>query len=76
MGGIEESAIDQLSLVTQLTKHIRVKASGGRASVSELGQFSPIFVWLLRVLNSELFSFYAMDIFVFDGINSLHINIS
>ena len=50
MGGIDEAALDRLSLVTQMTKHIRVRASGGRSSTSELGQFSPIFVWLLRGL--------------------------
>ena len=50
MGGIDEAALDRLSLVTQMTKHIRVRASGGRSSASELGQFSPVFVWLLRVL--------------------------
>lgn len=49
MGGIDEAAIDRLSLVTEMTKHIRVRASGGRATASELGQFSPVFVWLLRV---------------------------
>lgn len=49
MGGIDEASLDRLSLVTQMTKHIRVKASGGTSSRSELGQFSPIFVWLLRV---------------------------
>jgi hypothetical protein len=49
MGGIDEAALDRLSLVTQMTKHIRVRASGGKNSASELGQFSPIFVWLLRV---------------------------
>ncbi|GFQ01495.1 guanylate-binding protein 7 [Phtheirospermum japonicum] len=48
MGGIDEAALDRLSLVTEMTKHIRVRASGGRSSASELGQFSPIFVWLLR----------------------------
>ncbi|KAK7246442.1 hypothetical protein RIF29_41310 [Crotalaria pallida] len=48
MGAIDESSLDRLSLVTQMTKHIRVRASGGRSSASELGQFSPIFVWLLR----------------------------
>lgn len=55
MGGIDEAALDRLSLVTQMTKHIRIKASGGRSSASELGQFSPIFVWLLRdfYLNLE-----------------------
>lgn len=50
MGGIDEAALDRLSLVTQVTKHIRVRASGGRSSASELGQFSPVFVWLLRVI--------------------------
>lgn len=49
MGGIDEAALDRLSLVTQMTKHIRVRASGGKTSASEIGQFSPIFVWLLRV---------------------------
>lgn len=49
MGGIDEAALDRLSLVTQMTKHIRVRASGEKTSASEIGQFSPIFVWLLRV---------------------------
>ncbi|KAK7362781.1 hypothetical protein VNO77_04903 [Canavalia gladiata] len=48
MGSIDEAALDRLSLVTQMTKHIRVRASGGKSSPSEIGQFSPIFVWLLR----------------------------
>ncbi|XP_061341556.1 uncharacterized protein LOC133287884 [Gastrolobium bilobum] len=54
MGGIDEAAIDRLSFVTQMTKHIRVRASGGRSSASELGQFSPIFVWLLRDFYLDL----------------------
>ncbi|KAG4384223.1 hypothetical protein GLYMA_13G234600v4 [Glycine max] len=54
MGGIDEAALDRLSLVTQMTKHIRVRASGGRSSTSELGQFSPIFVWLLRDFYLDL----------------------
>lgn len=52
MGGIDEAALDRLSLVTEMTKHIRVRASGSKTSASELGQFSPIFVWLLRVISS------------------------
>ncbi|XP_015087483.2 guanylate-binding protein 2-like isoform X2 [Solanum pennellii] len=48
MGGIDEAAHDRLSLVTEMTTHIRVRASGGKASASELGQFSPVFVWLPR----------------------------
>ncbi|XP_020218327.1 guanylate-binding protein 1 [Cajanus cajan] len=54
MGGIDEAALDRLSLVTQMTKHIRVRASGGKTSASELGQFSPIFVWLLRDFYLDL----------------------
>ncbi|XP_021763216.1 guanylate-binding protein 2-like [Chenopodium quinoa] len=54
MGGIDEAALDQLSLVTEMTKHIRVRAPGGRTTASELGQFSPIFVWLLRDFYLDL----------------------
>ncbi|CAK7350519.1 unnamed protein product [Dovyalis caffra] len=54
MGGIDEAALDRLSLVTQMTKHIRVRASGGRTSASEIGQFAPIFVWLLRDFYLDL----------------------
>lgn len=31
MGGIDEAALDRLSLVTEMTKHIRVKAASGAA---------------------------------------------
>ncbi|KAK9064351.1 hypothetical protein SSX86_015733 [Deinandra increscens subsp. villosa] len=54
MGGIDEAALDHLSLVTEMTKHIRVRASGGKTTASELGQFSPIFVWLLRDFYLDL----------------------
>lgn len=50
MGGIDEVALDRLSLVTEMSKHIRVRASGGGSSISELGQFAPTFIWLLRVI--------------------------
>ncbi|OAY84251.1 Guanylate-binding protein 2 [Ananas comosus] len=54
MGGIDEAALDRLSLVTEMTKHIRVKAAGGRSTTSEIGQFSPVFVWLLRDFYLDL----------------------
>ncbi|XP_023003111.1 guanylate-binding protein 1-like [Cucurbita maxima] len=54
MGGIDEAALDRLSLVTQMAKHIRVRAAGGRTTSAELGQFSPIFVWLLRDFYLDL----------------------
>uniref|UniRef100_A0A3Q7HMD6 Replication factor A C-terminal domain-containing protein n=1 Tax=Solanum lycopersicum TaxID=4081 RepID=A0A3Q7HMD6_SOLLC len=48
MGGIDEVALDCLSLVTEMTRHIHVRASGGKVSASKLGQFSPVFIWLPR----------------------------
>ena len=51
MGGIDEVALDRLSLVTEIAKHIRVKASENQPSNAELGQYSPFFLWLLRVIH-------------------------
>lgn len=62
MGGIDEAALDRLSLVTEMTKHIRVRASGGRTSTSELGQFSPVFVWLLRVSSNDVKQLLQLDV--------------
>ncbi|KAI3958295.1 hypothetical protein MKW92_020739 [Papaver armeniacum] len=49
MGGIDEAALDHLSLVTEMTKHIRIRASGGMSTTSELGQFSPTFDFYLEL---------------------------
>jgi hypothetical protein len=39
----------RLSLVTEMTKHIRVRASGGTHDEdTELAAFTPAFLWLLR----------------------------
>ncbi|GAQ88014.1 Guanylate-binding protein [Klebsormidium nitens] len=54
MGGIDEAALDRLSLVTEMTHHIRVKAAGGDADPAELGPFSPSFLWLLRDFYLDL----------------------
>ncbi|KAF3332589.1 guanylate-binding protein 4-like protein [Carex littledalei] len=54
MGGIDEAALDRLSLVTEMTKHIRVRATGGKTFASELGQFAPLFIWLLRDFYLDL----------------------
>eukprot|EP00850_Spirogloea_muscicola_P021189 SM000240S08606 [mRNA] locus=s240:134650:140591:+ [translate_table: standard] len=53
MGGIDEAALDRLALVTEMTKHIRVRA-GEAAAGDELGHFSPTFLWLLRDFYLEL----------------------
>mmetsp|Transcript_15229 Transcript_15229/g.39199 ORF Transcript_15229/g.39199 Transcript_15229/m.39199 type:complete len:753 (+) Transcript_15229:129-2387(+) len=57
MGGIDEAALDRLSLVTEMTRHIRVRAQGGREASSndwELGEFTPSFIWLLRDFYLQL----------------------
>lgn len=49
LGPIDEAALDRLSLVTEMTKNIRVRASSGAAEdASELAAFTPAFIWLLR----------------------------
>ncbi|KAK9918012.1 hypothetical protein WJX75_000546 [Coccomyxa subellipsoidea] len=49
MGGIDEAALDRLSLVTEMTKHIRVRAGNAAGeSEAELSNFTPSFLWLLR----------------------------
>lgn len=54
MGVIDEAALDCLSLVSKMTKHIHVKASGEKDTVPDLGHFSPVFVWLLRDFYLDL----------------------
>ncbi|KAL1809059.1 hypothetical protein ACET3Z_026049 [Daucus carota] len=54
IGGIDEASLDRLSLVTEMSKRIRVRASGEKSTASEIGQFSPIFVWLLRDFYLDL----------------------
>eukprot|EP00959_Pyramimonas_sp_CCMP1952_P401516 8413219-Pyramimonas_sp.AAC.1 len=53
MGGIDEAALDRLSLITEMTKHIHVRAQSGEDSM-ELGRFSPYFLWLLRDFYLDL----------------------
>lgn len=36
MGGIDEAALDRLSLVTEMTKHIRVRSEGGSGAETAL----------------------------------------
>ncbi|CAN0913655.1 Guanylate-binding protein 7 [Linum grandiflorum] len=52
MGGIDESSSDARSFAAETSKHIRNKVYGAQDTISELGQFSPSFVWLLKDLHS------------------------
>jgi len=59
MGGIDEVALDRLSLVTEMTKHIHARSTSSQPSDSssarrELGKLSPFLLWLLRDFYLEL----------------------
>ncbi|XP_050208442.1 uncharacterized protein LOC126657734 isoform X2 [Mercurialis annua] len=54
VGVIDEAALDHLSLITEMTKHIHRIASEGKDIVSEFGHFSPTFIWLLRDFYLDL----------------------
>eukprot|EP00897_Mesotaenium_endlicherianum_P006785 jgi/Mesen1/6134/ME000313S05259 len=56
MGGIDEAALDRLSLVTEMTKRIHGKtgAGGGASPAGDLAQFCPAFLWLLRDFYLDL----------------------
>ena len=61
VGAIDESSISQLSFVTQLSKHIRVK-SAGNGDPGDLDKFFPDFVWILRDFTLNLVDEYGNPI--------------
>lgn len=58
MGGIDEASLDQFSFLVEMTEHIRDRECGGNNAVLELGQYCPIFVWLLMVVISSYNFFF------------------
>ncbi|CAD7703213.1 unnamed protein product [Ostreobium quekettii] len=52
MGGIDEAALDKLSLVTEMTNLIRVRSQA--SSDRDIGGFTPAFLWLLRDFYLDL----------------------
>jgi len=50
VGSIDESALQNLSLVINLTKHIHIKSRGGSddVDVEEYGTYFPSFMWVVR----------------------------
>ena len=49
-GSIDENALNQLSLVINLTKHIQIKAGGAKEEQDpdEYAQYFPSFMWVVR----------------------------
>jgi hypothetical protein len=58
VGSIDETALNNLSLVVELTKHIRTKAShesdGAEESGAEFASFFPSFLWVVRDFALQL----------------------
>ena len=66
IGGIDEAALDRLSLVTEVTKLVRARADesgggggagdggGGGGGAATLASFTPNFLWLLRDFYLDL----------------------
>ncbi|KNE60551.1 hypothetical protein AMAG_05930 [Allomyces macrogynus ATCC 38327] len=56
MGSIDESALDRLSLVAELSNNIRLQSEGGdgQGDAFALGNFFPQFVWLVRDFGLRL----------------------
>ena len=54
MGGIDEAALDRLSLVTEMTKHIRVRSDEGRRTREDLRRRARPVLSQLRLAASRL----------------------
>jgi len=56
MGSIDESALSNLSLVINLTKHIHLKSTGANEELdaSEYAHYFPAFMWVVRDFSLQL----------------------
>uniref|UniRef100_A0A7S0ES13 GB1/RHD3-type G domain-containing protein n=1 Tax=Hanusia phi TaxID=3032 RepID=A0A7S0ES13_9CRYP len=56
VGSIDEGALNNLSLVVNLTKHIHVRSSaqGGEDDGADFAQYFPAFMWLVRDFTLQL----------------------
>ena len=56
VGSIDENALQQLSLVINLTKHIQIKAGGVKEETDpeEYAQYFPSFMWVVRDFTLQL----------------------
>ena len=58
MGSIDENALQQLSLVINLTKHIQIKSNNGihdeETDPEDYAQYFPAFMWVVRDFSLQL----------------------
>mmetsp|Transcript_18913 Transcript_18913/g.3053 ORF Transcript_18913/g.3053 Transcript_18913/m.3053 type:complete len:89 (+) Transcript_18913:130-396(+) len=48
VGSIDESALQTLSLVVNLTKQLQVRSNDSSSDVEEISEYFPSFLWVLR----------------------------
>lgn len=56
VGTIDDSAMDKLSLVVELTKYIRAQSGDNERDLGQLSLYFPKFLWLVRDFSLELVS--------------------
>lgn len=56
VGAIDENALQQISLVINLTKHIQIKAGSAREDTDpeEYANYFPAFLWVVRDFTLQL----------------------
>jgi hypothetical protein len=54
VGNIDESALQNLSLIVNLTKQLQIRANDAAADVEELANYFPSFLWVLRDFALQL----------------------
>lgn len=54
IGSIDENALNNLSLIVNLTKNLQIRASESELDVDEVANYFPSFLWILRDFSLQL----------------------
>ena len=54
VGSIDENALNNISLVLNLTKNLQVRSTDSESDVEELANYFPTFLWVLRDFSLQL----------------------
>lgn len=54
VGSIDENALNNISLIINLTKNLQIRASDSEIDVEELSNYFPSFLWVLRDFSLQL----------------------
>ena len=54
VGSIDENALNNISLIVNLTKNLQIRSSDSELDVDELANYFPTFLWVLRDFSLQL----------------------